>query len=151
LFRCWAYAWLDARSLVYPRPIDTVTVSDGAGQGDTRPLGRSTTQELDGFRPYREGDHRKHIHWVSLAKGQPLQTREQALQHENESWVLWEHYTGAIEQRLSAMCHRVLTLSEQDKVFGLRLPEQQIPPSRGYEHRAQCLQALALYRLPEVS
>ncbi|MDG0979584.1 MAG: DUF58 domain-containing protein [Halieaceae bacterium] len=151
LFRCWAYAWLDARALVYPKPIEAVIMSDGCGQGDTRPLGSATTQELDGFRPYREGDHRKHIHWVTLAKGQPLQTREQALQQENESWVLWEYYVGAIEQRLSAMCQRVLTLSEHDKLFGLGLPGLQIAPSRGYEHRAQCLQALALYHLEETS
>lgn len=151
LFRCWAYAWFETRALVYPRPIDTLMMSDGTGQGDTRPLGNSTTQELDGFRPYRDGDHRKHIHWVSLAKGQPLQTRDQTLQQDNESWVLWEQYAGGIEQRLSAMCQRVLTLSEQDKVFGLGLPNQQVAPSRGYEHRAQCLQALALYRLEETS
>ena len=151
LFRCWAYAWLDARALVYPRPIDAMIMSDGAGQGDTRPLGNTVTQELDGFRPYRVGDHRKHIHWATLAKGQPLQTREQALQQENECWVLWDHYAGTIEQRLSAMCQRVLTLSEQDKLFGLGLPDQQIAPSRGYEHRAQSLQALALYRLTEAS
>ena len=149
LFRCWAYAWLDARALVYPRPIDAVIMTDGAGQGETRPLGSTTTQELDGFRPYRAGDHRKHIHWATLAKGQPLQTREQALQQENESWVLWDHYVGTIEQRLSAMCHRVLILSEQDKLFGLQLPDQQVTPARGHEHRAQCLQALALYRLAE--
>jgi uncharacterized protein (DUF58 family) len=73
------------------------------------------------------------------------------LQQENESWVLWDHYAGTIEQRLSAMCQRVLTLSEQDKLFGLGLPDQQIAPSRGYEHRAQSLQALALYRLTEAS
>ena len=151
LFRCWAYAWLDTRTLVYPRPIDTMMVSDGAGQGDTRPLGSTATQELDGFRPYRDGDHRKHIHWVTLAKGQPLQTREHAMQQENESWVLWAHYAGGVEQRLSAMCQRVLALSEQDKVFGLGLPSQQVEPSRGQEHRAQCLQALALYRLEETS
>jgi uncharacterized protein (DUF58 family) len=149
LFRCWAYAWLDTRTLVYPRPIHAAIMSDGAGQGDARPLGNTATQELDGFRPYRVGDHRKHIHWATLAKGQPLQTREHALQQDNQSWVLWDHYAGTIEQRLSAMCERVLTLSEQDKVFGLRLPDQQFAPNRGYEHRAQCLQALALYRLAE--
>lgn len=151
LFRCWAYAWLDARALVYPRPVDAVIIIDGVGQGDTRPLGSTVTQELDGFRPYRVGDHRKHIHWATLAKGQPLQTREHALQQENESWVLWDQYGGRMEQRLSAMCQRVLTLSEQDKLFGLGLPDQQIVPSRGHEHRAQCLQALALYRLEETA
>ena len=150
LFRCWAYLWLEAKVLIYPKPIaQAAMVNSSEERGARKHSGSTQAQEFDGFRPYREGDNKKQIHWPSYAKGQPLQTKEQPKMLDLQAWVDWDSFAGGTEQKLSAMCARVLELALQNRRYGIRLPGLSIAPDRGEAHRENCLRAMALFRLGE--
>ena len=50
-----------------------------------------------------------------------------------------------MEWKLSRMCDMVLKAHAMNADYGLRLPDQAIPPEKGERHRHRCLKALALY------
>jgi len=152
LFRCWAYLWLEAKVIVYPKPLSQVaSVMSSEEQGARKHSGSAQAQEFDGFRPYREGDNRKQIHWPSYAKGQPMQTKEQPKMLDLQVWIDWDTFAGGAEHKLSAMCARVLELASQNRRYGIRLPGLSVAPDRGDVHRESCLRSLALFRLGESS
>ena len=66
-----------------------------------------------------------------------------------ELWLDWDEARGAdTEARLSVLTHWVLQADGFGQSYGLRLPGNAIPPSRGDAHRTRCLEALALFEAP---
>lgn len=148
-----ARAWtrrveLSARCLVYPQPADAadlVTVAAVAG-GDGSGHVRREGEDFAGLRAYHAGDALARISWKTLARGQGLYTKEFAQPASESVWIEWEAFTGAdTETRLRLMTRALLDAEDGGLRYGLRLPGCVLEPATGAEHRARCLEVLALY------
>ena len=147
LFHAWSYVDFDLAVLVYPRPDPsggTPPAQSRSASEEGIPIGGD--EEFNMLRGYRPGDAPKLIAWKALAREQGLLTKEFSAMASSELWLDWEEaHAGASEARLSIMCHWVLQAERFGQSYGLRLPGTSIRPSRGEQHRARCLEALALF------
>jgi len=149
LLRAWSYIELDLSCLVYPEP-GSITQSlnppsyTPSATGD-RGVG---TDDFAGLRQFRQGDSPRHIDWKAAARGQGLKTKLFGGDRADQHWLDWDAIPGFdTEERLRRLCRAVLTASEAQQEYGLRLPGTLINPARGTSHRHQCLAALALFEL----
>jgi uncharacterized protein (DUF58 family) len=151
LFHAWSYIDFGMTVVVYPRPDATA----GTPPAQSRSLSEegipiAGDEEFNMLRPYRAGDTPRQIAWKALAREQELLTKEFSATASSELWIDWEEARASdIEARLSILCHWVLQAERFGQGYGLRLPGVCIRPSRGEAHRARCLEALALYQLPQ--
>lgn len=149
LIRTWTWIDLDIQALVYPRPLQGPAPagdSSDSPDGDTVPVAGS--DDFYGLKDYQWGDSLKHVYWKSVAKGQPLQSKQYHAYSDRSVWLDWEHYPGMpIEYRLSYMCHWLLHFDAEGEEYGMRMPGFQAEPGSGEEHRAQLLRQLALFGL----
>jgi uncharacterized protein (DUF58 family) len=61
-------------------------------------------------------------------------------------WLEWAALEGLDDEtRLSQLCQWVLTADAQRRRYGLRLPDIEIDPALGEQHRIRCLRALAAF------
>jgi uncharacterized protein (DUF58 family) len=151
LFHAWSYLDFDMVVVVYPRPDPTA----GNPPAQSRSLAEegipiAGDEEFNLLRPYRAGDTPRQIAWKALARKEELLTKEFSATASSEFWIDWdEAHGGGLEERLSILCHWVLQAEAFGQSYGLRLPGVSIRPGRGEGHRAACLEALALYRMPQ--
>ena len=119
------------------------------------PGGRSVAaarngDEFDGVRAYQRGDALKLVVWKKAAQAfatgsNQLISRDRPLAHQHRLW-LDAALTGLSdpEARLSRLTAWVLAAQQQDRTWGLRLPNgQEIAPDTGSLHATRCLEALA--------
>jgi uncharacterized protein (DUF58 family) len=150
--RAWTWIDLDMHCIVYPRPLfagalphhSSVDNEDGAASM------QRGADDFAGFRGYQAGDSLKSVHWRSLAKGQPLQTRLFSSLADRRLWLEWDQVSGDQEQRLSKLCYWVLEAAKGPDEYGLKLPGAVIAPGRGDEHRQTLLRQLALYGVADM-
>jgi len=151
LFHAWGYINLSMRCLVYPRPDDSrglppQMLQDRGSVGDQ---GKGS-DDFASLRPYHAGDSLRHIHWKALAREQGLMTKQFGGGITEELWLHWEQLGNlTVEQRLSRLTRWVLEADSLGLAYGLELPDQSIAPARGEVHRNRCLEALALFGLPQ--
>jgi len=148
LLRAWSWVDLELACLVYPRPAAGGMLPCVTGRGEEgTPVSEPGSEDFSGHRRYVPGDRLRHVEWRTLAKGQPLQTREYLAHARRSVWLEWEQTEGAgdTEQRLSLLCRRVLDLHRSGADFGLRMPGVCIDPGCGESHRDRALAALALF------
>jgi uncharacterized protein (DUF58 family) len=137
--------------VVYPRPAPAGALPLDRGHSDE---GFAThdpgAEDFSGFRDYVPGDPLRHVAWKTLAKGQPLQTREYVAYADRVVWLDWEQTQGRgnDEERLSLLCRWVLELHAQQAEFGLLVPGVRLEPASGDAHRDRALTALALHGQP---
>ena len=151
LFHAWSYVDFGLTLLVYPRP------DPNAGSPPTQ--SKSTTEEgipvpgdeeFNMLRAYRPGDPPRQIAWKALAREQGLLTKEFSAMASSELWIDWDEARAAdLEARLSVLAHWVLQAESFGQAYGLRIPGTVIPQNRGDLHRQRCLEALALFDLPQ--
>jgi uncharacterized protein (DUF58 family) len=150
LLRAWTWVDLDIRALVYPVPRISGPLPEIASvrpDGSAFPVPGS--DDFYGMRNYARGDSPKQVFWKSLAKGQPLQTKQYTAYADPSVWLGWELFEGmSDEQRLSQLCYWVMELNRSNAEYGLRMPGVTIAPASGEAHRLEVLRQLALYRLP---
>lgn len=148
LVRCWSWLDMDARLLVYPKPVaggEMPLSQGGDSEGDR--LDEQGAEDFHGFKAYQPGMSPRHIAWKHYARGQGLHSKEYASYREPKLWLDWDALQGmGREARLSRLCHWVLKISATQQPYGLRLPGQEIAPGTGTEHKQQILKALALYQ-----
>lgn len=148
LVRAWTWLDLEASCLVYPRPGPLAPLTGVEGGGDagfaTRDPG---VDDFAGFRAYTPGDPLRRVAWRTLARGQPLQTREFHALAEHTLSLRWEQTAGMgdTEQRLGLLCAWILELARRDACYALELPGCSLPPAAGAAQRARALAALALF------
>ncbi|HEX3058465.1 MAG TPA: DUF58 domain-containing protein [Usitatibacter sp.] len=148
LFHAWSYVDFNLQVIVYPRP-DTAAGTPPAQSRSATEEGIPVAgdEEFHMLRPYRPGDPPKLIAWKALAREQGLLSKEFSAMASSELWIDYEEARSSnLEQRLSMLCHWVLTADRFGQSYGLRLPGVVIPPSRGDAHRTRCLEALALFQ-----
>jgi uncharacterized protein (DUF58 family) len=151
LFRAWSYVEPDARCLVYPRP-ERSPLPPHTGEAASGALHAPTpgSDDFAGLRGYQRSDSPRHIAWKAVARSEEMLTKLFAGDAAAELWLDARLLPGGLtlEQTLSRLAGWVLAADRAGAHYGLRLGGVEIPPGRGDAHRAACLQALALYRLP---
>ena len=144
----WAYADLDMRCIVYPRPEATAVPlplpEAHSGQGVAFGAGQ---EDFAGLRSYHPGDSPRHIAWKAAARGEGLLTKQFSGRADTELWLDWRATPPALgsEARLSRLARWVLESHATGISFGLRLPGIALPPAPGDAQRERCLEALALF------
>ena len=150
LLRAWTWVDLDARVLVYPKPIFQDFPSPTAGRRDDGelidPLG---SDDFSDIKDYRPGDPVKHIIWRSYARSDQLMVKRYSSFLEPRLWLDLESVTGDLEERISRLTGLALKASRREREFGLRLGGVTIRPALGAAHLEQVLRELALYGLAE--
>ena len=151
LFRAWSHVEPDARCLVYPRP-ERASLPPYSGEAAAGAL-RSPTpgnDDFSGLRGYQLSDSPRHVAWKAVARSHDMLTKQFTGEAAAELWLDWRLLPAAmaLENRLSRLAGWVLAAERSGIMYGLRLPGVELAPARGDAHRADCLQALALYRLP---
>ena len=151
LFRAWSKLDLDAVCIVYPQP-DTAGLPQLAGvqgRGD-RAIAAEGSDDFRGMRPYHAGDSLRHVAWKAMAQGRGMLTKQFFGQALPELWLDWDDLAGmATEARLSRLCRWVLDAQNAGLSYGLRIPGSTIAPGYGEAHQRICLEALALFGIPE--
>lgn len=146
------HAWsrtvvLAARCLVYPRPAaeQPLPATFDSFGGRHAPQA-SDGDDFAGLRDYRHGDPMQRVAWKKAASGQGWHTKQFAAPADQLVWLDWDALRGLdVEERLSLLCRSILTAEQLGLAYGLRLPGVSLPPGQGPEHRARCLERLALF------
>ena len=153
LFHAWGWLKFDLPVLVYPHPSSEVKLQQTmVEQFD----GRTSTSTIEGddfagLREHREGESLRHISWKAYAQGRGLLTKTFQGHARPSLWIDWDQLgQGTLESKLSFMTALVLAAESEEQKYGLRLPGLVIEQDFGNAHKHICLQALALFRQPEV-
>ena len=147
LLRCWTWLKWDACVVVYPKPLakplPRAFAVDHLSDGDHPTKGGDDFNALNNYRP---GDSLKHIAWKSYAKEKGLMTKEFSQNLSREIWMDFSQMKQTdTEERLSILCHWALEFHLQNENYGLKLPGTVIEPGCGDNHRAEVLNALAVF------
>jgi uncharacterized protein (DUF58 family) len=152
MYCAWGYVRPDMHCIVYPRPtpkgLPLPPAENTAGAGAAHGLGQ---EDFAGLRPWHIGDPPRHIAWKAAARGQGLLTKQFTGEAASEVWLAWDHLPAHLntEVKLSHMTRWVLDADELRLAYGLRLPNTVIPIASGDAQRQRCLEALALFDLPD--
>lgn len=151
LFRAWSYVEPDIACLVYPRPERSPLPpsSPQATAGVAHALAQGN-DDFSGLRGYQRSDSPRQVAWKAFARSGQMLTKQFAGEAATELRLDWAQLPASLdaEARLSRLCGWVLAAQQGGARYGLRLPQRDIAPGRGDAHRATCLEALALFRLP---
>lgn len=146
LLRAWTWVDLNARALVYPKPIfqEFPRAQQGArDEGELiDPMG---SEDFRDIRAYQPGDPIKHILWRSYAHSEELMVKQYASFLEPRLWLDLDAVAGDTEERLSRLTGLALKATRLEREFGLRLGARKIAPGTGESHLEQVLRELALY------
>ncbi len=147
LIRCWTWLNIDARALVFPKPIKAAMPPPAiADQHSEHGVALVGGDDFHGLKEYRAGDPIKHIAWKHFAREQGLYSKEYASAAASDTWLEWQSFFHLEpEQRLSALCYWALEFERLGVPYGLHLPGKQIPPALGDGHRLSVLSSLARF------
>jgi uncharacterized protein (DUF58 family) len=151
LFRAWTWMQLEMDCLVYPQPLAKASLpANSLGtEGEQRPTSIAGQDDFNGLREYRQGDSYRHIAWRHVARrdGDPI-TKIYTHPTSAQLWLDYDELPElTCEERLSHLCRLVLDCESRSIRYGLRVPEQDIAPDLGIQHKESCLRTLALYGL----
>jgi uncharacterized protein (DUF58 family) len=148
LCRAWSVVDLDLHCLVYPKPV-TFSMADftgGSANQEESSFVVFGTEDYYGLRDYVPGDSLRQVAWKNLAKGQGMQVKQFVDYVDSQVWLDWDMFYGFnVEEKLSRICFCAVKLAKGDSPYGLKLPELEIAPGVGPEHRAKILRTLALF------
>jgi uncharacterized protein (DUF58 family) len=146
LFHAWTWIEGAATTLVYPAPEPHTATPHTTSAFEAGPNMGAGDYDFHDLRPYQRGESLRHVAWKAYARDQGLFTKIFAGQAPAQQWLTWEATTGlATEARLSRLCRWILQAEAQGHNYGLRLPDTELPPSRGDVHLHRCLSALARF------
>lgn len=153
LFRAWSWLHMDSCGIVYPQSAEDAGEppfardSRGHRQHDAR-----GEEDFAGLRRFHPGDSPRHVAWKAYARSGELLAKRFSGADQSSQWFDFDSIDGAdIESRLSILTCWILEADRQNGDYGLKLPGKSFPPSHGAVHRHRCLEALALYDLPQTA
>jgi len=150
LLRAWTWVDLDARGLVYPRPLfDDLPKAGGGRRDEGELIDPQGSDDFTDIRGYRPGDPVKHVIWRSYARGAGLAVKQYASYLEPRLWLDLDAVSGGLEERLSRVTGQALRAARLDREFGLRLGTRVVAPARGEAHLERVLRELALHGLTD--
>ncbi|MDH3219626.1 MAG: DUF58 domain-containing protein [Gammaproteobacteria bacterium] len=154
LFHAWGWLRFDLPILVYPRPATNVKLQQTMVEQYDGQTSTSTIEGDDfaGLREHREGESLRHISWKAYAQGRGLLTKTFQGQARPSLWIDWDLLAEAsLEDKLSFMTALVLAAESEEQKYGLKLPGIIIEQGYGNAHKHNCLQALAVFRQPDLN
>jgi uncharacterized protein (DUF58 family) len=145
-FHAWTYVQASLSAYVAPAPQGNRTLPDAGGAGNVSASEVRGDEDFAHLRAYEPGVPLKHMAWKVLARGGDAAVRSYTSLAAQPEWLEWSTLDGQDpETRLSQLCLWVVECEAAQRVYGLRIPGREIPPSRGAAHRFACLRALAVY------
>ena len=149
MLRAWTWVDLNANAIVYPKPLFREHRFECVGEEDEGHLShRSGSDDFYDLRNYHPGDTPRHILWRSYARQDELVVKQFAAYTDSHLILDWYQLEGDIELRLSFLTGMALNANNNDKEFGLKLPQMEISPNTGKVHLDRVLKELALFGLP---
>lgn len=149
LFRVWAYAKLAQQAVVFPAPLVCPLRPWDSAMDDREGemVAAVSGDELEGLRPYRQGDARGRIAWKRSAGREELVSKVTAGRRAAGTVILSLEALPVtdLETRLSWLCAAVLTCEEQGMDYALVLGDVSVGAGIGPGHRRACLLALARF------
>jgi uncharacterized protein (DUF58 family) len=150
LLRAWTWVDLDARALVYPKPIfQDFPLSEQGRRDEGELIDPQGSEDFTDIKAYQPGDPIKHIIWRSYARSNDVMVKRYASYLEPRLWLDLETVAGSLEERLSRLTGMALTATRLEREFGLRLGVLEIKPAIGETHLEQVLRELALHGIRE--
>ncbi|MEJ0087629.1 MAG: DUF58 domain-containing protein [Pseudomonadota bacterium] len=153
LFRAWTYVHLRVSVLAWPVPRGRREPPlEAANLGNAPALHRAGDEEWSGLREFRSGDSPRQVAWGAYARGRGLlvKTYQSSAAH-HRIFDLAGVAGGDLEARLEQLSAWIVAAHARGERYGLRLGSQELPPDGGNEHRARCLDGLALYASGDAS
>jgi len=147
LFRAWTYVHIKTGLLAWPVPRGRrETPPEAASGGNAPSVHRVGDEEWAGLREFRSGDSPRQVAWGAYARGRGLlvKTYQSPVAH-HRLFDLAAVPGADLEQRLEQLSAWIVAAHARGERYGLRLAEQVLPPDGGNEHRARCLNGLALF------
>jgi uncharacterized protein (DUF58 family) len=147
LFRAWTYVHIKTGLLAWPVPRGRLETPPEAASGGNAPsVHRVGDEEWAGLREFRSGDSPRQVAWGAYARGRGLlvKTYQSPVAH-HRMFDLAAVPGADLEQRLEQLSAWIVAAHARGERYGLRLAEQVLPPGSGNEHRARCLNGLALF------
>ncbi|MEL7310919.1 MAG: DUF58 domain-containing protein [Pseudomonadota bacterium] len=144
LLNTWTWMYLSTRCVVWPRPAVDAPARPDTPSPSGNKGGSRGDDDLVGLRDYQDGDSPRLIAWKTLARSDQLKSRQMSGGGTSTTWLEFDFTPpGDLEYRLSVLARWIIDAERADENFGLRLPDQEIPPNHGLQHRDRCLDALA--------
>lgn len=146
LFKAWCWIFPKSRCLVYPMPAKNAPPLPTTGHGQSGHAIRGDGDDVFGLRKYQQGDSMQRVAWRASARQDELYSMEMESPREDACDLDWSHLQGAnAETRLSILTAWVIAADAENMSYSLTLPGERIATGKGPEHRARCLEKLALY------
>jgi len=151
LLRAWTWVDINARALVYPRPIfgDTPLLASNASRDDGVLIDPLGSDDFVDIREYVAGDPIKNILWRSFARTDELVVKRYASYVEPRLWFDFSQLPGEVEEKLSRITGWAIEATRGEREFGVKLPSSDIAPGLGQAHLDHVLKELALYGITE--
>jgi len=147
LFRAWTWLHLPLSLLAWPPPRGQREPPPEAATGGTAPsIHRAGDEEWAGLREFREGDSPRQVAWGAYARGRGLLVKTYQSPAAHQRTFDFASVPGAdVEPRLEQLAAWIVAAHARGERFGLKIGGQEVLPASGSEHRARCLNGLALY------
>ena len=147
LFRAWTWLHPPLTLLAWPAPRGRHEPPPETATGGNAPaVHRAGDEEWSGLREFRDGDSPRQVAWRAFARGRGLlvKTYQSPAAH-HRTFDLSPAPGADIEQRLEQLSAWNAAAHARGERYGLRLDRQEAAADSGNEHRARCLDGLALY------
>ncbi len=148
LFDTWTYFTSHDEAIVYPQakgelPLPTSNVQGQYTIGEKK----KGLDDFSGFNPYRAGDPIHAIAWKAAARDDVLRTKQFSSTLSGNILLSWQDTAqlNDSEDRLSQLCVWIIACEASGLSYALDLPTGFLDYDHGYNHKQQCLTALALY------
>jgi len=147
LFRAWT--WLHPRLSLIAWPVPRgkrEPPPEAATGGDAPAVHRAGDEEWAGLRAFRDGDSPRQVAWPAYARGRGLLVKTYLSPAAHHRTFDFASVPGAdVEQRLEQLAAWIVAAHARGERYGLRLEGREAAPDSGNEHRARCLNGLALH------
>lgn len=151
LLRAWTWVDINARALVYPKPMfgDTPLLHSSAHRDDGVLIDPLGSDDFVDIRQYAPGDPIKNILWRSFARNDDVVVKRYASYVEPRLWFDFSQLPGDVEEKLSRIAGWALEATQGEREFGVRFPTFDIAPGLGQAHLDRVLKELALYGIAD--
>jgi uncharacterized protein (DUF58 family) len=147
LFRAWTWLHLPVSLLAWPAPRgQREPPPEAAIGGDAPSIHRAGDEEWAGLREFRDGDSPRQVAWAAYARGRGLLVKTYQSPAAHQRTFDFAGIPGTdVEQRLEQLAAWIVAAHARGECYGLKISGQEATPASGSEHRARCLNGLALY------
>lgn len=146
LFKAWSWIFPHSRCLVYPTPARHAPPLPKTGRGESGPARKGEGDQIHGLRKYQPGDSIQRVAWRASARHGVLYSLEMETPREEACELDWDRLSGVdVETRLSILTAWVIAADRKQLVYSLNIPGEQVATNSGANHRAKCLELLALF------